>query len=273
MISIRARRLTAVLSVWAITGCRATDNSAQSVMAPKPSTPTPSGPVALVATSMMAVTATIMIVPALGTAPQTPTVIVRDQYGMPMANVPVTFTQLSASGGFVALVQSLSDSTGVVSCGRWTLGTETGRNVLLARARGVNSVQFDAYVVAPDPPGERYDLVARDGMAPRPGDRGWLVLSDDSTFRLTWIFALGTANWYVADNRGTYSRRDASFIFSDPTGYAWANGVLQGSALTFSFDDSADCGFPCTEVEVYSRSQPPLQGVRRTNSGRVAPRQ
>ena len=254
MLPVQARRLIAVLGALTLAACSSADNTAKKIAGP--TTPsTPAGPAAPVAASLTAVSPTFMMVPELGIVPQAPTVVVRDQYGAPMTNVAVAFSVTGS--GAVTNSLALSDANGVATCGRWTVGTLDGKNSVIARTGALTSVQFDVYVVQPDPPGSRYDLVSRDGNPLRAGDVGWIVLSGDNTFRLTWIWGLGLSNTYIIVNRGTYSNRNATFAFTSEQGEVWATGALQGTALTFTYDDSLDCGFPCTEVEVYARSLPP----------------
>ena len=251
---VRTLRLIVALSAWSVAGCGRSDITAPNPVTPKPAVPPPPG--APVATYMVRLAPTVVIVPAEGTVPLPPAVVVRDQFGVPMANVLVTFTDSDLGNGSVITNPTVrTDTNGVATCGRWIVGSSVGLDAVFASTRGVRALEFDALVVLPDPPGERYDLVTRDGRPPSPGEVGWLVLSADSTFRLVGVWGLGYSGAYVTVDSGRYVRRDSALTFADQTGYAWS-AVLQGPILTVSYDDSLDCGFPCTVVDVYMWLQP-----------------
>jgi adhesin/invasin len=71
--------------------------------------------------------------------PIAPSVVVRDQYGNPVAGVTVTFAVATGSGSVSGAVQ-VTDSNGIATVGSWTLGLNPGVNTLTATAQG-SSVQ------------------------------------------------------------------------------------------------------------------------------------
>jgi hypothetical protein len=81
---------------------------------------------------------------------ETPSVIVTDSLGHPVAGVLISFS-ITEGGGAVQSRAVVSDSRGIASVGRWTLGTVPGRYVLTARNPSDESVNFvaDAVVGAP----------------------------------------------------------------------------------------------------------------------------
>jgi adhesin/invasin len=81
----------------------------------------------------------------VGTAVATPpSVLVTDTYGNPVAGVAVSFTPSGPSGpGAVGDPETTTDSSGIASCGSWTLDTSAGTNTLTA-ACGSLQVTFTA---------------------------------------------------------------------------------------------------------------------------------
>ncbi|HET9982393.1 MAG TPA: leishmanolysin-related zinc metalloendopeptidase [Longimicrobiales bacterium] len=75
-----------------------------------------------------------------------PAVLVRDRSGQPAAGVTVTF-RVAAGGGSVGQGTAVTDSGGIASAGRWTLGAQPGANALVASAGG-STVRFTATAVA-----------------------------------------------------------------------------------------------------------------------------
>ena len=80
---------------------------------------------------------------AVGTdLPVPPTVLVRDQHRRPMAGVAVAFTALD--GGSVQQAEATTGADGTASAVRWTLGTRSGVQSLVARAGQLPEVLFGA---------------------------------------------------------------------------------------------------------------------------------
>ncbi|HTX68704.1 MAG TPA: hypothetical protein VMH50_06115 [Thermoleophilia bacterium] len=65
-----------------------------------------------------------------------PSVMVTDIYGNPVQGVAVTFTPASGSGS-VTTASTTTNSSGVASCGGWTLGTTAGTDTLTATSPGL----------------------------------------------------------------------------------------------------------------------------------------
>ena len=70
----------------------------------------------------------------------TPSVVVKNSAGAPLANVRVTFV-VTAGGGVVAGASKLTDATGIASVDSWTLGSTPGTNTLTATA-GAKTATF-----------------------------------------------------------------------------------------------------------------------------------
>ena len=70
----------------------------------------------------------------------TPSVVVKNSAGAPLANVRVTFV-VTAGGGVVAGASKLTDATGIASVDSWTLGNTPGTNTLTATA-GAKTATF-----------------------------------------------------------------------------------------------------------------------------------
>ena len=68
--------------------------------------------------------------------PVAPAALVRDQYGNPVAGVPVTFA-IGSGGGSLTGAAATSDASGIARVGGWTLGTAVGPNTLTASATGL----------------------------------------------------------------------------------------------------------------------------------------
>src|SRR5881396_1605795 len=74
----------------------------------------------------------------VGTAVATdPSVIVRDRFGNPVANVAVTFAVASGNGSVTGANQT-TNASGVATVTSWTLGTTVGTNTLRATSQGLN---------------------------------------------------------------------------------------------------------------------------------------
>jgi hypothetical protein len=191
----------------------------------------------------------------LGAVEKPPAVQVLFPSGRPVAGVAVTFA-VTQGGGTVRDTLVFTDSVGVATC-RWTLGPKEEVNAVTATASYKNwksyPLTFRLWAVRAD--GTRYDLTMRDGKALGPGEEGFLLLANDSTFRTVWTWAAGTANPYVAINVGSYTRVGSTLAFSGASLGHWADGDLQNDVVTFSYDDYLDIGFHYVIVEVYQRAR------------------
>ena len=80
---------------------------------------------------------------AAGTAVSpSPVVLVSDQYGNPVPNVPVAFS-VTSGGGSISGGSTATDNTGKATAGTWILGASPGTNTVKATAAGL-SVSFTA---------------------------------------------------------------------------------------------------------------------------------
>jgi len=78
-----------------------------------------------------------------------PAVLVTDLYANPVAGAVVTFT-VASGGGSATGTPATSNSQGIATLGRWTLGSAVGTNTLAATASGLSAVTFTATaIVAP----------------------------------------------------------------------------------------------------------------------------
>ncbi|HJS42094.1 MAG TPA: hypothetical protein VJ755_01360, partial [Gemmatimonadales bacterium] len=73
-----------------------------------------------------------------------PAVIVRDQFGNPVAGVAVTFAVASGGGSVSPATPVISDVNGIAAATTWTLGNSAGLNTLTATADGLAPVSFSA---------------------------------------------------------------------------------------------------------------------------------
>jgi adhesin/invasin len=93
-------------------------------------------------------------VPALAvvgaTVTPSPTVTLRDTKGRPLAGATVSF-EVTAGGGSVERMTSVTGLDGTAGAGAWVLGTRPGTNTLEARSAGVAPVAF-AVVTGVGPP-------------------------------------------------------------------------------------------------------------------------
>ena len=102
----------------------------------------PAGP-ARVPTSVSA-ESPAMVAGAVGTIVASgASVIVRDQNGQPFSGATVTFTP-AAGSGTVEMPTVRTNSRGVASSGKWTLGTASGTQRLIAKVARLDSVEFVA---------------------------------------------------------------------------------------------------------------------------------
>jgi hypothetical protein len=67
--------------------------------------------------------------------PTRPTVVVRDQFGNPIAGDSVTFS-VGSGGGSITGPQQVTGAAGTAAVGSWTLGPAAGVNTLIATAKG-----------------------------------------------------------------------------------------------------------------------------------------
>ena len=73
----------------------------------------------------------------------TPSVLVRDFAGTPVAGASVTFA-VASGGGSVTGATIVTNGSGVASVGSWTLGSTSGANTLTASSAGLSVVTFTA---------------------------------------------------------------------------------------------------------------------------------
>src|SRR5207253_7193167 len=71
------------------------------------------------------------------TAVTPPAVIVKDQFGNPVAGAAVTFAIASGQGGITGAAQT-TNASGIATVGSWTLGRAAGTNTLTATSTGLN---------------------------------------------------------------------------------------------------------------------------------------
>ena len=110
-------------------------------------------PTSLVAGSPVMVAAQVGSVVAAGAK-----VVVRDQNGDPLPNVPVTFAPATGAG-VVETPAARTNGQGIASSGQWTLGKASGQQRLIARVARLDSVEF----VASAAPGEPATIIAASG--------------------------------------------------------------------------------------------------------------
>ncbi|HVP75536.1 MAG TPA: invasin domain 3-containing protein, partial [Gaiellaceae bacterium] len=93
-----------------------------------------------------------------------PSVLVTDEYGNPVAGVAVTFAVASGGGGATG-TSATTDATGLASVGSWLLGLGAGSNTLTASATGLTGspVTFHA-TGTPDAPAN-LTIAAGDGQS------------------------------------------------------------------------------------------------------------
>lgn len=85
---------------------------------------------------------------SVGTSlPVPPAVVVRDQFGNPVPNVPVAFA-VAAGGGSVTGANPSTNAQGIAAVGSWTLGTAAGSQSLTATAGALTPVTFSAAAAA-----------------------------------------------------------------------------------------------------------------------------
>src|SRR5204863_9097995 len=85
----------------------------------------------------------------VGTALATPpAVFVQDQFGNPVAGVPVTFAVTSGGGAVSPLTAVSTDASGIAATTAWTLGTTAGGNTLTASIGTGSPVTFTATATA-----------------------------------------------------------------------------------------------------------------------------
>ncbi len=137
----------------------------------------------------------------LGTAPPTqavvastlavtPTFVVRDDQGLPLAGVPVSITIVDG-GGSLANAPTIT-SGGATSIGAWTLGERAGRNALRIMAGNLPPVELEVRGI-PDRP-TALDVIQGDDQSAEAGGLVTNVLA----VRVVDRFGNGVANVTVA---------------------------------------------------------------------------
>ena len=102
---------------------------------------------ATVATTVAANSSTSLTGVVAAIVTPSPSVIVKDQNGLPMGGATVSFTVVSG-GGSVSGATVTTDSSGVATVGSWTLGPVAGANVLEATSGALSPVAFTATSIA-----------------------------------------------------------------------------------------------------------------------------
>jgi hypothetical protein len=77
-----------------------------------------------------------------------PTVVVKDARGLPVAGVTVHFA-VTAGGGSVEFGTGFTDAQGTATAGRWRLGSAVGPNEVTATVGSLPAVRFSAIAVVP----------------------------------------------------------------------------------------------------------------------------
>jgi hypothetical protein len=89
-------------------------------------------------------------VPANSVAPVSPSVLVADTDGNPIANIPVAFA-VTAGGGFISNGSALSDASGIARVNTWTVGPDGAQSVT-ATAVGLSGSPAVFNATATNPP-------------------------------------------------------------------------------------------------------------------------
>jgi len=125
-----------------------------------------------------------------------PSVVVKDQNGAPIAGVTVTF-DVTGGGGVVLGSSVATDASGVATVGSWTLGATAGPNTLTASTGTLTPVTFTATgtAVTVNP------CTVRASHTPGTTSTGSLAttdcLLDDGSFLDFFSMTLGEANAYL----------------------------------------------------------------------------
>ncbi len=177
-----------------------------------------------------------------------PAVKVTDQFGNPIAGVPVTFTP--SLGGIVTGPTAATDASGVAAVGSWTLGTAPGLNTLDATATGLPTVTFTAQGIV-----STASSIALNGGNAQTATVGAIL----AAYSVKVLDAAGApvmgvpVSWAVPPNSGTITPAQPT---TDAAGIATATrtlgtvagtqtatasvGGLAGSPVTFSATALAD---------------------------------
>jgi hypothetical protein len=124
--TLAARAVPVLLSV-VLVGCKGAEEPAVATTVTAQATPQTNWPVGTAASP-------------------TPTVLVKDQHGNPMAGAAVTFTV--TGGGTLAVPSATTDAAGIASPVSWTLGNLVGTNSLTATAGTLPPVSFSVATIA-----------------------------------------------------------------------------------------------------------------------------
>lgn len=110
----------------------------------------------------------------LATVAVAPSVVIRNQFGAVLANVPVTFAIGVGGGTMVGPATVNTNASGVATIGGWALGSSTGLNTLTATASGYGTVTFSGTAVSGGPPSQASWPNEPNGMTVvSPGSTGW----------------------------------------------------------------------------------------------------
>lgn len=200
--------------------------------------------------------------------PEAATVMVVDQSGKPLINVPVGFV-VASGGGAVANALVTTDSLGLARSGKWRLGEIPGVNTLVARIAGGAPVTFSAIgqlskVIA------SYDLEKIDGRT-LPFSfsfsgtwdiiGGHYVLADDSTYTFGYELKSGDGIWISGSTGSSYSRLNATIIeFYYRGGGLFSTGTINGNVMAVKVEYIDD--FVHDEVYVLSHTSGTVSGSR-----------
>lgn len=173
-----------------------------------------------------------------------PTVIVRDQRGMPMAGVPVAF-RFAFRSSTVGSVQVETDASGHASPGQWILSTTAGTNFLWATAGRNLTVEFQAVGIA-GPPVEILK-VSGDEQFAFPGLTLTIpqvvLVRDEHKNPVSGL----EVTFAVTSGGGSLSK---NVVLTDYQGYAKAEGWTVGSAGAQSLSASVSGLNPTTFTAV-----------------------
>jgi N-acetylneuraminic acid mutarotase len=97
-----------------------------------------------------------------------PAVLVTDQYGNPVAGIPVGFA-VASGGGTVSGASATTTGSGIAAAGSWTLGPSAGPNSLMATSAGLTGSPVTFMATATGPAGLTVTNYRGDGQAQHAG--------------------------------------------------------------------------------------------------------
>lgn len=170
---------------------------------------------------------------------ENPEILVRDAGGQPVAGVTVKFA-VTAGGGSISNVTTVSGPQGRATAGAWTLGTSAGVNTVVGTVDGIGSVQFTAEGV-PVPTGT-FQLATIDGFH-IPFAYAYPFSSDTivaGTFTLTsakvytFVLQVDTSDGLMnqEETSGGFAPKLPKGLTFYLNGFPWIDGTLDGDTLT-----------------------------------------